>query len=152
MQITTYGLLALLLVICAGMPAYAQGKEPAKDGAGSVPAADAPSLDLSLRLLSDPQGVDFKPYLTRISETVRRYWLAIIPASARQSTGKALLQIPVDKHGKVAKIVIAAPSGTDALDRSAVAAISASIPFPPLPTEFQGNEVRVQFAFAYNMK
>lgn len=107
----------------------------------------------TLQLLSDPQGVDFKPYLIRILATVRRNWLAIIPESARLGRrGKVLLQFIVDKNGTVPKLVIAMPSGAEALDRAAVAGISASVPFPPLPAEFKGNEVRLQFAFAYNMK
>jgi TonB family protein len=111
------------------------------------------SVQSSLQLLSDPQGVDFKPYLIRILATVRRNWLAIIPESARLGRrGKVLLQFIVDKNGSVPKLVIAMPSGAEALDRAAVAGISASVPFPPLPPEFKGNEVRLQFAFAYNMK
>lgn len=107
----------------------------------------------SLQLLSDPQGVDFKPYLIRILATVRRNWLAIIPESARMGRrGKVQLQFIVEKNGTVPKLVIAMPSGAEALDRAAVAGISASVPFPPLPPEFKGNEVRLQFAFTYNMK
>lgn len=116
--------------------------------------APAPaSVQSSLQLLSDPQGVDFKPYLIRILATVRRNWLAIVPESARMGRrGKVLLQFIVDKDGSVPKLVIAMPSGAEALDRAAVAGISASVPFPPLPPEFRGNQVRLQFAFAYNMK
>jgi len=111
------------------------------------------SVQSSLQLLSDPQGVDFKPYLIRILATVRRNWLAIIPESARLGRrGKVLLQFIVERNGSVPKLVIAMPSGAEALDRAAVAGISASVPFPPLPSEFKGNEVRLQFAFAYNMK
>ena len=33
--------------------------------------------------LSDPMGVDFKPYLIRILTAVRRNWFAVIPESAR---------------------------------------------------------------------
>lgn len=111
------------------------------------------SIQSSLQLLSDPQGVDFKPYLIRILATVRRNWLAIIPESARLGrTGKVLLQFIVDKNGSVPKLVIAMPSGTEAFDRAAVAGISASVPFPPLPAEFKGSEVRLQFAFVYNLK
>ena len=36
--------------------------------------------------------------------------------------------------------------------RAAVAGISASNPFPPLPGDFKGNQVRLQFNFAYNLK
>jgi TonB family protein len=111
------------------------------------------SVQSSLQLLSDPQGVDFKPYLIRILATVRRNWLAIIPESARMGRrGKVLLQFIIDRNGGVPKLVIAMPSGAEALDRAAVAGISASVPFPPLPAEFKGNEVRLQFAFSYNMK
>ena len=41
-------------------------------------------------------------------------------------------------------------SGADALDRAAVAAISASSPFPPLPAEYKGDNVVLQLNFAYN--
>jgi outer membrane biosynthesis protein TonB len=51
----------------------------------------------------------------------------------------------------VAKLVIVNYSGTDALDRAAVAGISASDPFPPLPSEYKGERVVLQFNFAYNM-
>jgi len=111
------------------------------------------SVQSSLQLLSDPQGVDFKPYLIRILATVRRNWMAIIPESAHMGRrGKVLLQFIIDRNGGVPKLVIAMPSGAEALDRAAVAGVSASVPFPPLPTEFKGSEVRLQFAFSYNMK
>ena len=35
-------------------------------------------------------------------------------------------------------------SGADALDRAAVAGISASVPFPPLPAEFKGDRIILQ--------
>jgi outer membrane biosynthesis protein TonB len=47
--------------------------------------------------------------------------------------------------------VIAEGAGADALDRAAVAAISASVPLPPLPADFKGDQIRLQFAFSYNM-
>ncbi len=39
-----------------------------------------------------------------------------------------------------------------ALDQSAVAAISASNPLPPLPTEFKGDRIVLRMTFMYNMK
>jgi TonB family protein len=106
----------------------------------------------SLELLSDPQGVDFRPYLIRILSTVKRNWMAVMPESARMGRrGKVQIQFAIDKDGSVPKLVIALPSGTDALDRAAVAGISASNPFPPLPNEFEGGQVRLQFTFLYNM-
>jgi TonB family protein len=107
----------------------------------------------SLELLSDPKGVDFRPYLVRILSAVRRNWLAIIPESAKRGRqGKVVIQFAIDRSGKVPKLVIASGSGTEALDRAAVAGISATTPFPPLPAEFAGNEIRLQFVFLYNMR
>ncbi len=107
----------------------------------------------SLQLLSDPMGVDFKPYLIRILATVRRNWFAVIPESVRLGRrGKVTLQFAIDRSGGVPKLVIAVPSGAESLDRAAVAGISASVPFPPLPKEFPGQQIRLQFAFQYNMQ
>jgi TonB family protein len=106
----------------------------------------------ALELLSDTQGVDFKPYLIRILSSVRRNWFAVMPESARLGRkGKVLIQFAINKDGSVPKLVIASTSGAEALDRAAVAGISASNPFPPLPAEFKGNVVRLQFTFRYNV-
>ena len=107
----------------------------------------------SLNMLSDPMGVDFKPYLIQILARVRKNWLAIFPESARMGTqGVVLLQFIIDRNGQVPKLVIAVPSGTESLNLAAVAGVQASVPFPPLPKDFKGREVRLQFSFKYNVK
>jgi TonB family protein len=106
----------------------------------------------NLQLLSDAKGVDFKPYLIQILAAVRRNWLAIYPQSARMGRrGRVLIQFIVDRKGGVPKLVIADPSGTEAFDRAAVAGISASDPFPPLPADYKGDQIRLQLTFSYNM-
>jgi TonB family protein len=106
----------------------------------------------NLQLLSDPKGVDFKPYLIQVLNAVRRNWMAIIPESARMGRrGTVLIQFIIDRRGAVPKLVIADASGTEAFDRAAVAGISASSPFPPLPAEYNGDQIRLQLAFSYNM-
>ena len=118
----------------------------------SNPLQPQSQVGSSLELLSDPQGVDFRPYLKRILAIVRRNWFAVIPESARYGrSGRTMIQFSISKDGRVPKLVISGPSGTEALDRAAVAGISASNPFPPLPPEFKGDVVRLQFGFSYNM-
>ena len=115
-------------------------------------AASAGRIGSNLQLLSDAKGVDFKPYLVQVLMAVRRNWLAIIPESARMGRrGRVLIQFAIDRNGAVPKLVIAEGTGADSLDRAAVAAISASYPFPPLPVAYKGDEIRLQLAFAYNM-
>jgi TonB family protein len=106
----------------------------------------------NLQLLSDPAGVDFKPYLVQVLAAVRTNWLSVIPESARLGRrGRVLVQFIINRRGGVPKLVIAETSGTAAFDRAAVAGISASYPFPPLPNNFKGNEIRLQLAFTYNL-
>ncbi|HYK18666.1 MAG TPA: TonB family protein [Bryobacteraceae bacterium] len=106
-------------------------------------------------LLSDPKGVDFKPYLAQVLALVRRNWFAIIPESARHGgRGLTVLEFEIDRNGGVPKLVIATTSGSRILDNAAVAAISATNAerFPPLPTEFKGLAIRLRFAFKYNVQ
>lgn len=108
----------------------------------------------ALELLSDPRGVDFRPYLIQVLATVRRNWYAVIPESARLgiSRGLVTIQFAIVRDGVVSKLVIAGSSGVSPLDRAAVAGISASNPFPPLPANYGGKDVRLQFEFRYNIQ
>ena len=40
---------------------------------------------------------------------------------------------------------------SEPLDRAALSGIRGAIPFPPLPEEFTGNHLVLQFIFLYNM-
>jgi TonB family protein len=112
-----------------------------------------PGVEASqLELLSDPQGVDFRPYLIQVLAAVRRNWLAVLPESARMGRqGRVGIQFSIARNGNVPKLVITAQSGTEALDRAAVAGISASQVFPPFPPGFKGDRIVLQFNFAYNI-
>jgi TonB family protein len=119
-------------------------------GINQAPSPGVPGTALELK--SDAMGVDFKPYLSQILVTIKRNWMAVYPESARLGRrGKVGLYFVITKTGKVDKVTWAYQSGADALDRAAVAAISASNPFPPLPGEFKGEKVVLQLNFAYNM-
>ena len=103
-------------------------------------------------ILSDTRGVDFGPYLARVVWNVRRNWYAVIPVTARLGTkGRVAIVFEILKDGSVPELRLVASSGSDPLDRAAVAAIRASNPFPPLPEEFTGEHLVLQFIFLYNM-
>jgi TonB family protein len=130
------------------------GGDPSIGGIGEgINMPPSPGRQASnLELLSDPMGVDFRPYLIKILSAVRRNWFAVMPEAARLGrAGRVSIQFAIARDGSVPKLVIVGHSGTDALDRAAVAGISASNPFPPLPTEFRGQQVRLQFNFQYNI-
>jgi TonB family protein len=103
-------------------------------------------------ILSDTRGVDFGPYLARIVYIVRRNWYAVIPESARLGEkGRVAVVFEILKDGTVPQLRLVGSSGSDPLDRAAIAGIRASIPFPPLPQEFTGNHLVLQFIFLYNI-
>ena len=129
--------------------------EPSMGGIGEgINMPPSPGRQASnLELLSDPMGVDFRPYLIKILASVRRNWFAVMPESAQMGRqGRTSIQFAIARNGSVPKLVIVGHSGTEALDRAAVAGISASNPFPPLPTEFRGERVLIQFNFQYNIR
>ncbi len=110
-------------------------------------------LNSAIELQSDPQGADFRPYLKEILAIVRRNWFSVLPSSARSGMlrGRTTIQFVVNKDGSIPKLVIADSSGLQPLDRAAVAGMSMSNPLPPLPADFKGEFVRLQFSFNYNV-
>jgi len=103
-------------------------------------------------ILSDTRGVDFGPYLARIVLIVKRNWYSMIPESARLGEkGRVAVVFEILKDGSVPQLRLVASSGAEPLDRAAVNGVRASIPFPPLPDEFTGNHLVLQFIFLYNL-
>ncbi|HJZ97586.1 MAG TPA: TonB family protein [Candidatus Solibacter sp.] len=106
----------------------------------------------ALQLKSDPLGVDFQPYLKQILLAIRTNWMAVYPESARLGRrGRVTLAFIILKNGRVDKVAMPTASGTDALDRASIAAVSASNPFPPLPADFKGDKIVLEVNFVYNM-
>lgn len=107
----------------------------------------------AVELKSDPQGADFKPYLTRILAIVRSNWKRVIPESVRTGalSGRTTLEFIITRDGKIPKMVTANSSGSAPLDRAAVAGLSMSNPLPPLPDDYKGYQVKLAFSFDYNM-
>ena len=103
-------------------------------------------------ILSDTKGVDFGPYLARVVYSVRQNWYSVIPESARLGEkGRVAVVFEIVRNGAVPQLRLVAGSGADALDRAAIAGIRASSPFPPLPQEFTGEHLVLEFIFLYNL-
>ncbi len=125
-------------------------------GPGDSPAQfNNPNSNFSTEgpiILSDTRGVDFGPYLARILMIVKQNWYAVIPESARLGEkGRTAIVFEILKDGSVPQLRLVGASGHVALDRAALASIRASIPFPPLPQEFTGKHLVLQFNFLYNL-
>jgi len=106
-----------------------------------------------LDILSDTMGVDFGPYLARVLHDVKMNWYNVIPEAAYpplRKKGRVAIQFYIQKDGSVAGMTLESPSGDVSLDRAAWGGITASNPFPPLPTEFRGPYLLLRFRFYYN--
>jgi TonB family protein len=104
----------------------------------------------NLEILSDTQGVDFGPYLQRVLHDVRQNWYNAIPESAQMKHGNLIIEFAITKDGRVAGMKLVATSGDVPLDRAAWAGITASDPFPALPSDFGGQYLALRFRFYYN--
>lgn len=104
-------------------------------------------------ILSDTQGVDFGPYLSRVLQSIKFNWYNLIPEEARAPLlkhGKVAIRFLITPGGKVAGMFIEMPSGDVPLDRAAYGGITASDPFSPLPHEFRGPYLALRITFFYN--
>ena len=113
----------------------------------------AGQMHSAVELQSDPQGADFRPYLAQVLAIVRRNWFRVLPESARMGVlrGRTIIQFQIDRDGSIPKLVVSDPSGSTPLDRAAIAGLSMSNPLPPLPRDFKGFQIKLQFSFNYNV-
>ena len=114
----------------------------------------AKALDQA-EILTDTMGVDFGPYLTRITQIVRQNWYSLMPPSVYppiSKQGKLSIEFVILKDGKTMGMVVHTSSGDVALDRAAWGSITASTPFPPLPKEFPGKLLGLRFYYFYNLE
>lgn len=119
---------------------------------GAGPGGRARTLG-NLEVLSDTQGVDFGPYLSRVVDAVRRNWYTLIPEAARApllKRGKVAIEFAILPDGRVAGMKITGVSGDVSLDRAAWGGITASNPFAPLPSEYHAPYLALRFRFYYN--
>jgi TonB family protein len=156
MKIITVVMLALLLDfgLCAqqspdGKPTSAAASNPQNSNPGGVPSNG------NVEVLSNTQGVDFGPYLSRVVEAVRRNWYTLIPAQARPpelKSGTVSIEFTILRDGRVAGMKLVLPSGDVGLDRAAWGGIVASNPFAPLPEQYRAPYLALRFRFYYNQK
>jgi TonB family protein len=104
------------------------------------------------QILSDTKGYDFGPYMNGVINRVRLNWYPMIPEIARLGQkGRVSIIFTITRTGGITDIHQVANSGSDPLDRAAMGSITASNPFSPLPPNFDGDKLTLQFTFLYNL-
>jgi len=95
----------------------------------------------SVEILTPTEGVDFNGYISRLIKSVRQNWYAVMPDAARKGEkGKVSVRFHIKQNGTLLteEPKLESGSGKGPLDRAAVGAIRASVPFEHLPAGFHG--------------
>lgn len=90
---------------------------------------------------------DFGPYMRELQRRIKRNWN---PPRGNKSK-RVVLVFKLGRDGRLLSLKVDAPSGNPESDHAALEAVKASAPFRPLPAEYRGNDVDIQFTFDYNV-
>jgi hypothetical protein len=110
------------------------------------------SFEIRVEVLGDTEGVDFRPYLQTVEKSIKANWYSLIPESARppiMRKGEVGIAFAILKNGSATGLKLVS-SGDVPLDRGAWGGVTASNPFPPLPTAFTGKYLALRVHFFYN--
>ena len=95
------------------------------------------------------KGYDLLPWATKVIDRLQLNWalpaVPEVPEAARIS-----MIVVIKKTGELDSIEILEGTSIETLDRAALEAIRASLPFPALPADFPGDLLEVSFEFVYN--
>jgi len=95
------------------------------------------------------KGYDLLPWASVVVDRIQRFWN--LPAvSELPDTAKVRLIVVIKKSGELDSIEILEGTSVEVLDRAALEAIRAGLPFPALPADFPGDFLEITFEFVYN--
>jgi TonB family protein len=90
---------------------------------------------------------NFNDYMSELQRRIRRNWRP--PDDQEDKTVVYIFTIA--KDGRLLSKSIKRSSGSPQADAAALAAIEMSAPFRPLPPEFRGGSINIEFRFDYNV-
>lgn len=91
--------------------------------------------------------VNFKPYMNNLRKKIKKNWK---PFHASTSV-KSVIYFKINKDGTIDNCAVGKSSGIHSFDISTLDAIRFSTPFEPLPKEYKGDSVDIEFTFDYNV-
>ena len=104
-------------------------------GGGGAPGIDA---------LREP---DFGPYMRELQRRIKMNW---DPPKGNESK-RVVLLFKIAKDGRLLSCRVNKSSGLPSADQAALKAVELTAPFRPLPADFKGSSIDIQFTFDYNV-
>jgi TonB family protein len=94
----------------------------------------------------DASDFPFTYYIRQLHAKVSEHWRR--PPVVSTEPAAVLIYFEIDREGQVrGQPKIKQSSGNELYDQSALRAVLESIPFPPLPRDFPGQYLKVNFGF-----
>ena len=90
---------------------------------------------------------NFGPYMSDLQRRIKANW---DPPRGDESK-RVVLLFKIAKDGRLLSVRIVKSSGSQSADKAALSAVQLTAPFRPLPSEFRGTDVDIQFTFDYNV-
>ena len=116
-----------------------------RGGGGQAGGGGRQRVGMSIPL----KGYDLMPWATAVIDRLQLNWS--LPAVAEvPDVAKISMIVVIKKTGELDSIEILEGTSLEVLDRAALEAIRASLPFPALPSDFPGDLLEITFEFVYN--
>lgn len=90
---------------------------------------------------------DFGPYMQELQRRIKLNWN---PPKGNESR-RIIVLFKIAKSGRMLSCRVIKSSGLLAADQAALRAVELTAPFKPLPVEFKGESIDIQFTFDYNI-
>jgi len=104
-------------------------------GGGGAPGIDA---------IREP---DFGPYMRELQRRIKMNWE---PPKGNESK-RVVLLFKIARDGRLLSVRTFKSSGVPTADKAALSAVELTAPFKPLPPDFKGSSIDIQFTFDYNV-
>lgn len=130
-------------------PTGGSGNKLAKGGSGGTggygnPGPGNPNGRPGIDAIREP---DFGPYMRELQRRIKMNW---DPPKGNESK-RVVLLFKIAKDGRLLSCSVFKSSGLPSADKAAINAVQATAPFRPLPAEFRGSSIDIQFTFDYNV-
>lgn len=97
------------------------------------------------------KGYDLTPWAGQVVDRLQRFWdLPAVPGGPGDT--RLRITVVIKKNGELDSIEILEGTSAEALDRAALQALRASLPFPSLPADFPGDLLEIHFEFTYSLQ
>lgn len=113
-------------------------------GSGNNPGPGNPNGAPGIDSIRQP---NWGPYMRDLEQRIKRNWF---PPKG-DSSKRVVIIFHIAKDGRLLKHEVKKSSGVPLADQAAMKAIESTAPFRPLPPEFKGSYVPIEFTFDYNV-